>query len=380
MSPRLRCKLLSNLNVLNDTDADKRTIWLTADNDKNTSFSIDESIEDSLKEVQKPCFLVIDCYHKDSGGTIPFLYGGMDMISNSRNIESYALGSDKDGVVPTSENLGEYWQTHQGSKRNDSISSECTKELYQSIILPPSSKPIAIKYLTLKLLSLRPSKCNIGCVKHIKIKAKLPDINSAKVSTVNAKSEDTSYREKKDGIQHTQSPNMTVSSIQDQIPSAIRALTVMIESVRDSVEISASNTLGEIEKKAFAKDQLNGVAMASIQNSLDDLKYSVDELANEIRLLRNMEEQRMKKMVVDKEEQEHRVAKDRFSFQAILEEERKQMMEELKMQQKVFFAQIVSQFAENHEVPKFSTEIQAEEANQTHSSSEGVCSNLVIEE
>jgi hypothetical protein len=384
MSPRLRCKLVSDLDVLNDRDDNKRTIWLTPDNDKRTSFTIDKAIEDSLKEAPKPCFLVIDCYHKDSGGTVPFFYGGMDMISNSRNIESYALGQDKDNYVPSSKNLGEYWQTHQGSKRDDDTSSECMKEFYQCIILPPSSKPLTIKCLTLKLLSLRPAKCNVGYVKQIKIKAKLPDVNDTAISTSNSKGEGISNGGNEHRSQHAQSQPMEtiVDSIQDQIPHAIRALTVMIESVRNSVEASASNALGEIEKKAFAKDQQNGLMMHSIQNSLNDLKDSVSELTNEIRLLRNQEEQRIKSRLVHDELADVNVAKEKESFQALIKEERKQIMEEIKMQQETFFKQIISRFEfrpKDQEVSK-SQEIQAEECNLTQSSSEDASCNLIVEE
>lgn len=378
MLPKLRCNFVSDLDVLKtDTNNNKKTVWLSPDNDKGTSFSIDETIGDSLKEVPKPCFLVIDCYHEGSGGTIPFFYGGMELISNSRNIESYALDPDKGNVVPTSNNLGEYWQTHQGTKQDDNISSEYTKEFYKCIILPPSSKPLSIKCLTLKLLSLRPVKCNIGYIKQIKIKAKLPDVNDTTICSDDI-GEDIPDTGKKDRLQSVQPTNTTIDSIQDQIPNAIRALTAMIESVRNSIGISASNTLGEIEKKAFAKDQQNGVIMKSIQKSLGDLKDSVGELTNEIRLFRNQEEQRIQRNVIDNELEDDRLAKMRDDFQAILEEDRKQMMEEIMKQQEKFFGQIVTQFdfrSENQEVSK-SFEIEKEECNLIDSLSESASCDL----
>ena len=65
-----------------------------------------------MSKIQKPCHLIIECapYSEGNGNaddgreteteteTLPWLFGGMEIFSNSRNIEVYAVPEGKDDV------------------------------------------------------------------------------------------------------------------------------------------------------------------------------------------------------------------------------------------------------------------------------------------
>ena len=121
MSLALRGRLTSNDD--NGNNSNGKEFWFENEHDKKTSFIFDESsslssssasMEASKGEIsqriviEKPCHLFLDCCIRNSendntnGGTTTttttaFLFGGLEIHSNSRNIEVYTMDDDGDG-------------------------------------------------------------------------------------------------------------------------------------------------------------------------------------------------------------------------------------------------------------------------------------------
>ena len=161
---KFRCILTSKPDEI-DHDGemkDSQVFWFHQDEGKKSSFTLNSSDASSPLKIDKPCHLLIDC---SQTGT-PWIFGGLEIQTNSRNVEVYAVPEGKDGA--------EYWQTHRGSREDDESllggndADPCENELYNAVILSPSSKPESIVKLHVKLLSLRPARCTVGFVRSMK--------------------------------------------------------------------------------------------------------------------------------------------------------------------------------------------------------------------
>lgn len=334
MPVKLRCKLVSDLDsIRSNHETHQKVIVLTPDNDKSTSFSIDSaSTKDSIWEQERPCYLVIECFHEGSMRSIPFLFGGMELKSNSRNIESYAIIDDAKDVILNAKNFGNYWQTSQGSKIDSEENDLLGRQWYKTVILAPSSKATSIKHLTLKLLSLQPAKCTKVTISQIKIKCKLPDIRLESDHPVN--SHQVEIGESQETSQATLLNVSQTKSNDDQLPCAIRALTTMIESVQTTIQSTIERTTGDIEMKLYAKDRQIFSVVNDIQKGLDDLRTSVDNLTLEVQSLRRQND--IKQYHLDlKAELEAIMIKEREATHCILSDHRKNLLDEFKKQQEL---------------------------------------------
>ena len=313
---------------------DHPKFWLEPESGKKSSFLFqccgdnnDQSSSSPVSKFQKPCHLIIECvpYSEGNGNsddereteteTLPWLFGGMEIFSNSRNIEVYAVPEGKDDVQGK-----EYWQTHRGSKVDIDINTDgdddddekeksskiepktkdaCEQEIYQTVILPPSSKPATVQSIHLKLLSLRPAKCTVAFVKCLKLKGRIPEsVNNVEkvIVNVNAPSDSATHNR---GMGQGQSSNANANTNQtiipsrnksestEQIASAISGLSMIINNVRGTMESSIQSTIGEFQSMAFQHNQTWNDRFAAFEKNVAELKDGVDLLNTNVNLLRN---------------------------------------------------------------------------------------------
>jgi len=129
----------------NDTINDKKLIteyYFQKSKENNNVFSLDAT----CRKIPKPAHVLIDCIMEDE--QLPFVFAGMEILSNSRNIEVYVISET---------NKEEYIQTYRGireEKEGNDNQNDKTAEWYKCLMV--QQNPTNIKRLKLKFLSLRP--------------------------------------------------------------------------------------------------------------------------------------------------------------------------------------------------------------------------------
>jgi hypothetical protein len=322
----------------------KQTFWLEPN--KKTSFLFESCAESADRsKIQKPCNLIVECCQSTSSHTcfINWLFGGLEVHSNSRNIEVYAVPEGKDF------NGREYWQTHRGSKIEDTDNStekdECEKEIYQTIILPPSSKPTSIKSLHLKLLSLRPSKCTIAFVKSIKLKGRIPEATPDSSETVSGSNNSVDALEDQPA---TAARSITNKESNDGstalVANAISGLTMSIDNARGSMEASIQSSIGEIQSLAFNQNQSFTGKLTLLENSVNELKDCVDSLKTNVELLRkeNVLQNEERHLKMEELNEKHEKI-DKEYLHKLLLEERQWIATEMQKQKNEMISQVVDQ-------------------------------------
>lgn len=303
---QLRVRLTSNPD--GDDENQWPTFWFHQKEGKRASFLL-ESSEASPMKIEKPSHLLVDCFPASVTGS-PWLFGSLEILSNSRNIEVYA--------VPEGKKDGDYWQTYRGSRVENAAADDdtevdsCEKELYQTTILPPSSKPETITRLHIKLLSLRPARCPLGFVKSMKLKGRLPDIvESVPIPTEiqvgnEAVADNTTLManvptQKATTVQHQQETQRSQQPFSsgdptEKISSAVAGLTMLIQNIHSSMEKSIESTVGEVQKLAYAQNE----KIADLEKSVNRLSDTVEMLVTEMKLLRTQNSELPEALVKEK--------------------------------------------------------------------------------
>ena len=344
MAPRLRCRLAQDLNP--EAVTCTQTFWLDQDADKKSSFLFEQASEGSTTKIEKPSHLIIDCCQSENESvtSCEWLFGGLEIHTNSRNIEVYAIPEGKDF------NGREYWQTHQGSKvegeengGDNGVKDACEKELYQTIILPPSSKPTSVTSLHLKLLSLRPAKCTVAFVKSVKLKGRIPDeiVYPSSTAQVSQAGEASSRAPNQPTAMLQQSPATDSTA---QVASAISALSIMIQNIHGSMESSIQSTIGEFQSMAYTQSHNLSGKIVELEKSVSGLRDSVEILNTNVELLRTENETHRKESDIAQKKLEdvEKLQCDRVYIREILAKERKLMVQEMQKQNDEMISQVVA--------------------------------------
>jgi len=349
MTLRLRFRLSQDLYASNS--AESKTFYCNPEENKRTSFIFQDCQSNTeISRIEKPCHVILDCSNSDEDplGAIDWIFGGLEIQSNARNIEVYA--------VPIGKDFGdrEYWQTHRGSKieiesarhsadDGGDEKAALSDELYQSIVLPPDSKPTAIKSLHLKLLSLRPTKCSEAFVKVLKVKGRIPETMTSSAAEMGSSSSQV-----QDEIQITSEkiPPKSVSSVDsaEQISKAISGLAMMIQTIQTSMKSSIQSTIGEISKNSFSHNQNLTLKISDLEKDVSDLKDSIESLNDNVILLRKdleFKNEIESSITVDDSNESEMLNEN--SIRRILEEERQLIVKELVHQNRELLSQAVQQ-------------------------------------
>jgi hypothetical protein len=318
-------KINSDTGKAEDQDNRDKHFWLVNEKDKKASFYLDfcdtgesgDTVDapHSSISIDKPCHLLLECHDWKNSITIkegakegtaapcchPWLFGGAEIHSNSRNIEVYAVTAEK-GTIENEE----YWQTCRGNlveleEKNgeNDIGADILKreEIYKTIVLPPTAKPITILRLHLKLLSLRPAKCTVGSIFLLKVKGRIRESLEGRqvspeddgVSNAPSSTNDQSTSSRSHANSNASPYNAVniagpdVSKIEANIGHAIGGLTSLIHSVQSTCKKDINIAAGQAQKAAHVQNQTLVGKMMELEQSVLTLKDSLDNLTVEIR-------------------------------------------------------------------------------------------------
>lgn len=307
------------------SNSNGKELWFENEHDKKTSFVFDESSSQSSVSngasaetsqrvvIEKPCHLFLDCCipNRKDGGTTAFLFGGLEIHSNSRNIEVYTLDEDvnanananADNKSKSTKDSFEYLKTCRGTlitndetidsekqQQNQQLLEPWEKELYRTIVIPPNSKPMPIKKLQLKLLSLRPAKCKMGYIKLVKFKGRLPDVDFVQQLPQSISSSQQQQQQQK---QQLPISNNGIKSTQQQqnadMTNAISAITILIRNTQETMERSISSKFGEFQKLSFQQNRQIQNTMQSLERSIESVNDNLATLRQEVNSLTELQ-------------------------------------------------------------------------------------------
>lgn len=207
--------------LTNDPErASSDPLWFEQEEGKKSSFLL--QLDDAAGEIQKPAHVILQ-------GGDSFIFGGLEFVSNARNVEIYLTEDGKETYLTTSRGL-----TDSG---DDPYRFKC-------IVVCPGG-PRAVTRVHLKLLSLKPASCTRATLYSIKLKGRLlppkqaEDASAAAViSSPNAET-DTSKAP----------PGLT----QADMGVAMTGLSMMVRSVESSLLKSVQDALDTVEKRLGAR-------------------------------------------------------------------------------------------------------------------------------
>ena len=255
----LRCSLTNDPEEKNPSSL----LTFRKEGGKQSSFILD-NISPNRTVIGKPAHVLIHCtlLSDNDGGTgthhaFPFVFGGLEIISNSRNVEAYLI--DKEGKET-------YLKTSRGSRQEEDEATT-DHELYTCVIVCPSG-PQSILRLHMKLLSLRPATCTHAALHSIKLKGRLPDVSAATPispsnstsaaagATPNTATEPNARNSSMSFISnHQQEPGLT----QSDIGAAMAAISGMVRTTEDRIHQNVEAKLQQVEstvcQKLFGVDQ-----------------------------------------------------------------------------------------------------------------------------
>jgi len=191
--------------------------------------------------LNKPAHVYLDYYLQKRN--IPFLFGGLEIISNSRSIEVYSISKDSKEA---------YLLTSRGSPVDTITGAPQIKkdiEWFIHVIVHPNG-PGEIKRLKLKLLSLRSPK-NRAIIQVFKMKGKIPsELETSLPTTTSNKNNENELRQrisnksKSKKIENApfvepknKSPSPSQNSLtSSDIQAAMTTFTLMSKSMEDRIQ------------------------------------------------------------------------------------------------------------------------------------------------
>jgi len=360
-----------------DTNLCGKNLWFDTEKDKKSAFFLNLSDKSSMLDIDKPCHMLVQCCQYTDGfcdsRSAPaepiqsWLFGGMEIHSNARNIEVYA-------TLEGATSKEEYWQTCSGMLLDidDNNSQPTEKKWHKTIILPPSSKPTSIKSLHLKLLSLRPAKCTVGSVRTVKMKGRIFDTYSLGSNTELIASKETKDNEGitqgdkitstllNPGVEKYQggismNPSTNNEGPTPDIGKAISALSMLVRNVQSDMQQSMSSSIGEIQKIGYVQNRNLAQKVNEIEKNLGEVQINLGILLNEVKISRELtqaqEKERKMREKLMKKEAERELAKNQQQQDALLErimeDQRKFLMQEaMKFQEEILGGMVEKIFKE----------------------------------
>ena len=333
MTIKVRCKLANDLDP--NLDANHKTFFCTQEENKKSSFVYNT---DGLatSKLEKPCHLIIDCSPTEQTdvGSVEWLFGGLEIESNSRNVEIYAVVEGKEFANR------EYWQTQRGTRLETETTSG--EEIYSTIVFPPDSKPIVVKSLHMKLLSLRPAKCTELNIERLKVKGRIPEGEIVEAPKANVPVSATQGPPINANISPIQ-PNNAVDASTAQIGKAVSAITMMLQSMESKMSSSVQSTIGEFQKTNHMQDQAWNARMSKLEDNMQHLTNSMRQLHESVDSMK----QDIQKLSLQKEKEEESPQQHQDNtlsmeqVQTLLFQEREMYRQELEEQRQLMMLSLI---------------------------------------
>lgn len=279
VNPRLRC-ILTN-DPTKDTPTET-ALWFEQEEGKKSSFLLRVPPDLSLA---KPAHLLIHCVANNE--ILPFLLGGLELLSNARNVEAYT----KDASNPAEEN---YLLTARGIKEDGDT------ELHRSVLVCPRG-PETVARLNLKLLSLRPANCTNVSLVSIKLKGRLPDVemtNAPSAATATPMPPPAPFDATAATAAPSSAPTAPGMSLGD-MKAAMAGMTMLVGSTETKISKGVREGLRALETKVCQRMQHLEHGLGAVlqshkvaleqQNSL--IQQQQELILNQARALGDLQEQ-----------------------------------------------------------------------------------------
>ena len=270
-APRFQCILTNDPEKQSNED---ESLYFEQEEGKKSSFLL--KLNDDANVIAKPAHMLLQGSHQDA-----FLFGGLEMVSNARNVEIYLTGEDgKETYVTTSRGLlaaGEEEDPHR----------------FKVVVLCPGG-PRPVMRVHLKLLSLKPASCASAFLYLMKLKGRLPPPKAHEDSAAG-----TNHDSAKTSPAQTNNAPAAAAITQADIGQAMVGISLLVRSVETSLLQSFQASLDRLEKKLDARcDRIEQFMVMQQQQSLVQQQQQQERLVE-------MKNQMMEQM---KEQQSEMVA------------------------------------------------------------------------
>lgn len=192
----LKCALQTNDEV-------QQVLQMKQEEGKKSSFILNHHNEESSSCMNKPASIILSCSTSDTTTenhhpTTPFLFGGVNIISNARNVEVYeqtTLDGNKHGnadynylttvrgTLLEADDNNVAQADNNNNNTNKPHDDKQNMEWYQCIITHPNGGPTEVSSIKFKLLSLRPARASEARVRQLVLKGRLPDVEAVSTNT-----------------------------------------------------------------------------------------------------------------------------------------------------------------------------------------------------
>jgi len=349
-------------------------IWFHQEEGKKSSFIIDPPLPTSSSSasnsagaqsprralhhgLEKPAHAIIDCCcvnnDKNSIDTVPFLFAGMEIVSNSRNIEMYST-DDEGNEKYLFTSRGMKFETDDdatdyngpvadfGMPRGLGGEPPTKAEWYKCVMINPGG-PETVRSLHLKLLSLRPARASRVNIRLLKLKGRISTVEELKANPQLVEEERKPTTEKKNGssISAPTRPPMSAEEIsmlknalmekagvstalppslnlpnatmgaaptaaasQSDMGTAIAAVTMMVRSTEERLARSVTTSIGTLEQTTTSsfrfmelKMQSMEKALATQQETMENQDQLIKEQSRMLESQREMMESMMESMM-----------------------------------------------------------------------------------
>jgi hypothetical protein len=232
--PRFQCILTNDVEKVPDNT---ESLYFEQEEGKKSAFVLNL---DSAA-ISTPAHVWITCFPQDT-----FLFGGLELVSNARNVEIYLTDQDDKEA---------YLTTCRGIVAGDAHT------VFKCLLVCPGG-PRPVLRLHLKLLSLKPASCTEARLYLIKLKGRLPPPKQQQEATATDSSSETLQQTPS---QRSNAPPLT----QADMGAAMAGVSMLVRSVESSLLQSVQASLDQMEKKFDARcDRIEQYLMLQQQQAL----------------------------------------------------------------------------------------------------------------
>lgn len=265
-STRFQC-VLTNGPEKELTANNENVLWLEQEEGKKSSF-VWRALDDTTKrEITKPSHLLIQTSSKST-----FLFGGLEIVTNARNIEFYLTGeNDDDGK-----------ETYLTTSRGLQVANEDDAHRFKCLVVCPGG-PRPVTRVHLKLLSLKPASCTSATLYLLKFKGRLPPPKQQQQQeevTRNDVSRQQAATQPAAAAAAPVSPGLT----QADVSHAMTGTSLLVRSVETSLQQSIQDSLDKMQQHFDARfNRLEQYMVLQQQQQQQDYTEMQNQLMNQMK-------------------------------------------------------------------------------------------------
>jgi hypothetical protein len=239
----------------------------------------------------KPAHLCVDAVYNDR--TVPFVLGGFEIVTNSRNIEIYVV-SDADDTGNKKET---YLTTCRGIKVSSGDTDDQADKWYKALLVIPGGPRSMVK-LRLKLLSVRPPRETKSLLHYMKLKGRLPDVQLEQLqqqqadTATQSTSHNHTHTQRKNHPQEQQQQGLSVSDIS----AALAGVSMMVHGTEERITRALESNLNQLGQGVATRLQgveqvvvMQSVAVQQLQIALQQQKEIIQQQAQMLQEMRQQQ-------------------------------------------------------------------------------------------